>query len=171
VRIRGFLPIVLAILVAIFYGIAEISAEKTYERTIGSFWELSERASTLDMKADYLNRFVAGVDSARLSGNDAIIYPTPQNSVEQNITTAKSLQTRMNEIRGMDVTSFQYQQAISQVTAQEQGEAGNMLHVIEGRWFLTYHPLLWGWIQAIIVIGLVVTASFGIGLLMFDNNP
>ena len=52
----------------------------------------------------------------------------------------------------MDVTSFAYQQAISQITAQEQDEAHNMLNVIQGRWFLSHHPLFWDWINVVIYL-------------------
>lgn len=132
-----------------------VSADYEYSRKIGSFWNLSVKASTLQLKADYLNRFVAAVDSAHLSGNNAIIFPTPDNSVEQNLTTLHSLQQRMAEIRNMDVTSFAYQQAISQITAQEQDEAVNMLGVIEGRWYLNNHLIYWDWIGILIGLGLL----------------
>jgi len=130
-------------------------ANYEYSRTIGSYWDLSVRASTLDAKADYLNRFIATVDSAHLEGHNAVFFPTPENSVEGNIAVLKTLQKRMAEIRGMDVTSFAYQQAISQITAQEQDKAHALLGVIEGRWFLTHHPLLWDWI------------GIGLGVLLF----
>lgn len=133
-----------------------VRANYEYERTVGSFWNLSVKASTLELKADYLNRFVAAVDSAHLSGNDAIFFPTPDNSIEQNLMALHSLQQRMSEIRGMDVTSFQYQQAISQITSQEQDEATAMLSVIQGRWFLDHHLIFWDWVGGIIGFSVIV---------------
>src|SRR6266550_3352381 len=99
--------------------VGDVLTSYQYERQVGSFWELSVKASTLDKKADYLDQFVAAIDSAHLSGYNAVWLQTPDNSIAQNMVALHSLQKRMAEIRGMDVTSFAYQQAISQITAQE----------------------------------------------------
>lgn len=128
---------------------AEIVADYEYENTIGSYWNLSEKASSLELKSDYLDKFVVAVENAQLSGNDALWLKTPDNSVELNIIALHSLQSRMHEIKGMDVKSLAYQQAISQITAQEQGEATKMLDVIAGKWYLDKHILLWGWIDIV----------------------
>lgn len=142
----------IAVALLIFRAATDVNAHYQYERRVASFWNLSVKASTITAKADYLDQFVAAVDSARLSGNNALLFPTPDNSVEQNVATLKTLQHRMAEIRGMDVQSFAYQQAISQVTAQEQDEAQAMLGVIKGAWYLTHHPLLWDWINVVLYL-------------------
>ena len=164
---RVFAWVVLGLTVVLFgvWVFGAVHANYEYEQTIGSFWELSDRASALDLKADYLDKYVAALDSAHLSGHDAIIFPTPQNDVGQNLTALRSLQTRMHEIRTMDVQSFAYQQAISQITAQEQGQAQPMLDVLEGRWYLDHHPLYWGWICGIVVFLFIGGALGGIILL------
>lgn len=143
---------VVFVLLLVWRGAADVRAHYQYSNSIGSYWDLSVKASTLTMKADYLDRFVAAVDSARLSGHNAIFFPTPDNDVGQNVATLKSLQHRMAEIRSMDVTSFAYQQAISQITAQEQGEADKLLGVIEGAWFLNHHFLFWDWIDVVVYL-------------------
>ena len=147
-----------ALAILTLYIALHVRADYQYSRTIGSYWDLSVKASTLAMKADYLDQFVAAVDSAHLSGHNALFFATPDNDVAQNIATLRNLQHRMEEIRGMDVTSFAYQQAISQITAQEQDEAHNMLAVIKGRWFLSHHVFFWDWINMVIylVLGVVV---------------
>lgn len=144
--------IAMVILTVVLGGLGirqEILADYEYNNQIGSYWSLSEKASSLTAKADYLDKFVYAVDNAGLSGNNAIFLKTPNNSVEQNLNALHSLQTRMIEIRGMDVTSFAYQQAISQITAQEQGEAKAMLGEIEGSWYLKNHFWLWDWIDVL----------------------
>ncbi len=123
-----------------------------YDKEVGSYWALSVKAATLDKKAEFLDHFIVAIDSAHLSGYNAIFLKTPDNSVEQNMAALRSLQSRMREIRNMDVTSFAYQQAISQITAQEQDEATRLLSVIEGRWFLTHWPLWWNWIETLFVL-------------------
>ena len=155
--IAGIIAVGLTLWLALFFRVG-IRGSYEYERTIGSYWSLSVKASALDAKADYLDKFVAAIDSAKLSGHDALLFPTPDNDVGQNIAALKTLQTRMREIRKMDVTGFAYQQAISQITAQEQGEAKEMLDVIEGRWWLDHHPYNWDWIGLVIALALVLGA-------------
>jgi hypothetical protein len=146
-RAIGWMLVALFVVFLIWSITAEILADYEYDNSIGSYWSLSVKASTLAAKADYLDKFVKAVDAAQLTGNDAIFLKTPDNGIEQNLVTLHSLQTRMNEIRGMDVTSFAYQQAISQITAQEQDEASNLLGVIKGVWYLKNHSMLWGWVD------------------------
>jgi hypothetical protein len=134
----------------VFYrGVREVLYKYEYTRTIKSYWELSVKASTLEKKSEYLDQFVAGLNAAHLSGNNAIFFKTPDNSYEQNFAALTSLQTRMHEISEMNPKSFEYQVAIGQITAQEQGEAGKMLDQLEGVWYLNRHPSYWKWYDGI----------------------
>lgn len=146
---KSFIAMTASLLLVGLWIRAEVLADFEYDAAIGSYWSLSEKASSLDVKADYLDKFVSAVDAAHLTGHNAIFLKTPDNSVEQNLVALHSLQTRMHEIRKMDPTSFPYQQAITQITAQEQGEAGKMLDAFYGIWYLQNHFLLWGWIDFI----------------------
>jgi hypothetical protein len=148
-KIFGWITLAICLVLTVWGISAEVFADFEYENSIGSYWSLSEKASALDAKADYLNKFVTAVEAAHLEGNNAIFLKTPDNSIEQNMVALHSLQKRMNEIKGMDVTSFAYQQAIQQITAQEQGEASNLLGVIEGKWYLDHHLLLWDWVDVL----------------------
>lgn len=159
---------VLAVLFGIGMIVSDVKANYEYERTVSGLWDLSVKASTLELKSQYLDKFVAAVDSAHLSGNDAIVFKTPANDVGLNITALKSLQQRMHEIRGMDVQSFQYQQAISQITAQEQEGATEMLSVIEGAWFLNHHFWLWGWVELLVFLALIVAVIMGVAVASLD---
>lgn len=165
--IGGVLVAVMSICIVTSF-VYELSVDNEYDREIASFWSLSEKASTLPVKAAYLNQFVAAVDGAHLQGNNALFYKNPDNDITQNLVALHSLQTRMNEIQGMDVTSFQYQQAISQITAQEQGEATRMLSNIEGVWYLTYHPFLWEWVDLFRWLGMLGLLCVG-GFLIIDD--
>ncbi len=142
---KGFLIGLATFLTLLWVGYfaADIHASFQYENTVESYWSLSEKASTLDQKSAYLDQFVAALDAAHLGGNGAWIWQTPDNDYGQNYTALKSLQKRMQEIKGMDVTSFQYQQAISQITAQEQGEATKLLSCIKDVWFNCDHTFFW----------------------------
>lgn len=164
----GIAVVILAVAFAIWGVIAEVFADYEYSNQIESFWSLSVKASTLEQKTTYLDQFVSAIGNARLSPNDAVFLKTPDNSVEQNLIALKSLQNRMHEIKAMDVQSFQYQQAISQITAQEQGEAEHLLGVIEGAWYLENHPLLWQWYDLLKWLTLFVFGLTGVGLIASD---
>jgi hypothetical protein len=84
------------------------------------------------------------------------------NSFDMNFDALKTLQVRLHEIEKMDITSFQYQTAIQQITSQEQGDAMSMLTVFEGTWFKENHFLLWGWVCSTLVIILIVLFFVGI---------
>lgn len=139
---------------------AEIVTDYEYDKTIQSYWSLSEKASTLAQKSSYLDKYVAAIEGAGLSGNNAIIFPTPDNSYEQNLVALKSLQGRMHQIQGMDEQSFAYQTAIQQITAQEQGEAQHLTDTFEGIWYLRYHYWLWGWVDGLWWAGLILGLTF-----------
>lgn len=131
-----------------FHAIQEIYTNYECNRDLRSYWKLSAKASTLKQKSLYLDKFVANLEAAHLSGNNALILKTPDNSYEQNMTTLKSLQSRMEEIKSMDVKSFEYQQAMYQISAQEEGGVNGVGDLI-GVWYLDHHPSVWGWIDVV----------------------
>lgn len=149
-----------------FHAIQEIYTRYECNRDLLSYWKLSAKASTLKQKSLYLDKFVANLEVAHLSGNNALLLKTPDNSYEQNMATLKSLQSRMEEIRSMDVKSFEYQQAMYQISAQEEGGVNGVADLI-GVWYLDHHPSVWGWIDAVrwtleILFALVfITAKVG----------
>jgi predicted negative regulator of RcsB-dependent stress response len=154
------------ILMAIIIGFAQFRANYEYSTAIGSYWDLSEKASTLKQKSTYLDKYVAGLEdpATRFAPFNATIYQTPNNSFEQNLVAVKSLQSRMHQIQNMDETSFAYQTAIQQITAQEQGEGQEVTDTFEGCWMLGNHSGLWGWHVVIwwliIGLGLIFLAVF-----------
>jgi len=155
---KGFLIAVATILSFLWvaYIAADVHASFQYENQVESYWTLSEKASTLEQKSAYLDQFVKALDDSHLSGNGAWIWQTPDNDYGQNYTALKSLQQRMEEIKGMNVKSFEYQQAISQITAQEQGEARTLLACIKDVWFKCQHPLFWGPWELLGIFGLLI---------------
>jgi hypothetical protein len=154
-------PIFLAV-----HIVQEVHTNYIYDKTIQSYWDLGVKASTLEQKAAYINDFVEALDAAQLHGNDAVVFPTPNNSAEQNMVALKSLQSRMREIQHMDVTSFQYQQAMLQITAQEQGEAQSMLDTLKGVWYKSNHFFLWRWVDALRYILEILLGAIGLGLIV-----
>lgn len=137
---------IFVVAVMVSWGVAEFSADNEYSNFAGSYWELSDKASTLPQKSAYLDQYVAALKTpGKFAPNNATIYRTPNNSFEQNMVALTSLQGRMHQIQGMDEQSFAYQTAIQQITAQEQGEAHGLTSTFEGCWYLENHYFLWAW--------------------------
>ena len=55
----------------------------------------------------------------------------------------------------MDTSSFQYNTAIQQITAQEQGEAHSLINTIKECYVLQNHFIVWDWAGGISV-GLII---------------
>jgi hypothetical protein len=164
-----YLVFVASLLLIVGWIVAEVVANYDYNRSIGSYWELSDKASTLQQKSTYLDQFVGALEAAKLEGmNNAIFLKTPNNSFDQNMVALKSLQGRMHQIQGMDEQSFAYQTAIQQITGQEQGEAEHLTSVFYGCWYLQNHILLWGWIDLIIWILMFLFALIS-GMIAFGD--
>jgi hypothetical protein len=158
---------ILLVLISIFFIGVDI-----YKGAIGSYrynkeyecyWNLADKASTISKKAEGIDKFVSALENSGFQGKyNAIFLQTPDNSFDYNFEALKSLQLRMHEIEKMDVTSFQYQTAIQQITEQEQGQAREMLSEFKGIWWKEYHPLLWNWIcfiQVVLLLGLLITGE------------
>ncbi len=119
----------------------------------------------------YIDMFVEALDNSGLKGKyNAIYLKNPDNSFDKNLEMLKTLQTRLYEIKTMNISSFEYQQAISQITAQEQGEAKNMLDVFEGTWYLENHTWLWDWIGFLRLTFGIVLICIGVILLFSDDK-
>lgn len=132
-----------------------------YDNSIGSYWNLSVKASSLDVKSQYLDQFISAVRAANLSGNDALIFKTPDNSYEQNFDAITSLQSRMHAFVGQDPTTMAYQQAISQITAQEEDDNSSTIQVINGLWWKSNHYFFWNPIYIIAMFILLLAGVAG----------
>ena len=144
--------------------VAEVRASYKYEKNFSYAWNLSDKSSTIEAKAKYISEFVSNIEEHKdqFAENDAVFFTTPDNSFEKNLDAVKTLKERLEDIKKMDPTSFQYNTAIEQITKQEQGEAGKLLDVIEGCYFLKSYPILWGWYEGIIILFSIMLLIIGI---------
>lgn len=146
--------------------VSGVRASYEYENKVTAQWSLADKSSTIAAKSEHLDQFVTALESQGLQGSyNAILFKNSNNSFDTNLIALKTLQTRLHEIKTMDPASFQYQQAIAQITAQEQGEAKAMLDQFEGCWYLHYHFFLYDWILicwglAISIVGIADIALF-----------
>lgn len=142
-----------------------------YEREIGSYWNLAEKASTIEQKGIYIKSFVNAFKDKGLSGDyNALFMYTPDNSFDKNYEALLSLSVRLDDIQKMSITSFEYQTAIQQITQQEQGEAHNMLDVLSGVWLKQHYILVWDWIFPVVLVSACFIVFFGIVLLSIKGD-
>lgn len=154
-----------AIILLIIDGAVTIVGHYQYSKKYSSYWSLAEKASSIEKKIEGIDKFVAALESSSLSGKyDALFLETPDNSFDENFEALKSLQTRLHEIKEMDIKSFEYQTALQQITQQEQTEAGEMLSVFSGVWWKENHIMLWGWIGAVQVLVLIIVVFIAGGI-------
>jgi hypothetical protein len=161
------------ILVALVWiGIASFQgmvAGYNFSKDIGSYWSLAEKASTISQKSEYMDKFVVALENSGLKGqNDTLLFPTIDNSFDSNLDALKSLQKRLDDIKTMDISSFQYQTAIEQITKQEQGEAHKMLDILEGCWWKVHQGNLWNIWGFLTFLVPVIIGIVGLAILMSD---
>ena len=141
--------------------IKAVNADANYTREVGNYWTLADRSSTIEEKSKYINQFVEALEKSKHADNNALVLDTPENSFELNLRALKSLRDRLEEIKTMDVKSFEYQTAIQQITSQEQGDAKEMLDTLKGCWYLgNVCVFVWDW------LGITVVFVFGIALII-----
>lgn len=136
----------------------------------GSQWELADRSSTLETKSHYINAFVLSLESmdknGMLSEYNALFLKTPQNKTENNISAIKTLKSRLEEVSLIDFKSFEYNQAIHQITAQEQGESNELIYDLRGAFLLgSNYWYVWDWIGISIIV-FEITLFLGIIILI-----
>ena len=147
----------------IFLNVSKIAASYQYSKNVLSYWKLADKSSTIVEKSRNLDLFVAQFSDEKYKGEyDAIIFKTPDNSFDGNFKALTSMQLRLQEIKTMDISSFEYQTAIQQITAQEQGEAFDMLDTLKGVWYKENYFYLWDWVGFIFVLLSVVVLSVGL---------
>lgn len=133
-----------------------IMADYKFEKKYLQEWNLADKSSTLQAKQEHIDKFVQslekGYDAGDFASNNALFLKTSSNEFVANLTALKSLQERLKVVEKMDPNSFEYNTAIQQITAQEQGEASSMINVFLGCYALENYPLVWSWIGAIVML-------------------
>lgn len=158
---KGIFFIAIGSILIILSIIFAVIGNYEYDNQIKSYWELADKSSTVERKAENIDKFVEALEKTNLKGkHNAIWLKTPNNSWDYNLEALKTLQQRLHEIKDMDITSFEYQTAIQQITQQEQGKAGEMIGVFKSIWWKEKNIILWDWvglIQVLSCLGLIVT--------------
>jgi len=165
----GKVLFIVSSLLLVAWGTDMIIARYNYNKQCKSYWNLATKASSIPQKSIYIDKFVSSLESYDLYGQyNAIILKTPDNSFDENLKALHSLQTRLHEIQKMDVSSFEYQTAIQQITAQEQDEANDMISTFWDIWLKDHNILLWDWFAAIFLM--IIPACIIAGAKMWADN-
>lgn len=165
----GIVLVILASLGVITWIGFGVYANYQWSNTTESNWNLADKASTIQVKADYIDKFVAALKNGNLADNNALIWKTADNNCQNNINAVSTLKQRLDEIKTMDVSSFQYQQAISQITEQEQGQSEKLTGTLSGCWFKTNHYFLWNQILALLYF-VLITLGFIVGGILIAQD-
>lgn len=140
---------------AAFQITSAVKASFSFKRDYLFEWSLADKSSTIEDKTVHISNFIqrleAGHAGGGFAGHDALFLQQPDNSFAANLVALKSLQKRLVEIGDLEPDSFQYNTAIQQITAQEQGEAGAMLKTFKGCYQLSQYPITWGWVGIVIL--------------------
>lgn len=150
---------------AIFLIYNLVAENYYFEKDFKSSWELSDRSSTLQAKEQYMTQFIEELNnkSNQFTEYDAVFLKTPQNSFDNNLKAVTTLRDRLVDIKGMNESSFEYQTAIQQITAQEQGQADALIGTLRGCYDLKSYPITWAWlcvIYAIITFSLIAIGAY-----------
>lgn len=148
---KAILLIILAIVWFIPYCIfgwaINIANNNQWKNDIYSNWELSDRASTLDKKYDYLIKFKESLVANGLdSGYAGYVIKNPSNDLSLAMESLDSLITRVEEAKSLSATSLEYQQAIKQITTDEY--QGFNTCVFAGGWT---RKNLWRWMNTLFI--------------------
>ena len=163
-----------AILGSVIIGENTISSYH-YEKSYSQLWQLADKSSTIPAKQEYISQFLTALKDGKARGDfadyNAIFLKTPNNSFDSNLKALETLSHRLTEIQNMNPSSFEYNTAIQQITAQEQGEAGAMLAEFNGCYLLNNYLLVWGWIGFVaVVISLICFIGVGFFTIMFISE-
>lgn len=156
-----YILLTLSIVVLSIQGFFAIRANYLFEKQYLNHWNLADKSSTIEAKQKHINNFVKSLEEGNTRGQfaeyNAIYLQTPDNSFVNNLEAVKTLNSRLQEISKMSPSSFEYNTAIQQITAQEQGEAANMINNFRQCYKLANYPIIWCWIGEIIIICFVLT--------------
>ncbi len=173
-RTSGIFLLTFAILLALLQIGGLIATDYSFKRDIMSHWSLADKSSTIEAKSQHIQAMIQAIHarsapySGKFAQHNAVVLTTPQNSFQGNFEALKTLGTRLSEIQKMDPKTFEYNTAISQITAQEQGEANELIGTLDGCYTLKCWPIAWDWIGLLVLILWLVFGCIGIAIILED---
>lgn len=171
-KTTGFFLTIIGLALIGFIAGSLVYGSYKYEQKYLYHWELADKSSTIEAKQKHIEKFVDSLETGKnnkdFTAYGGLFLQTPSNSFRENMNALNTLNQRLNEIKEMNPSSFEYNTAIQQITAQEQGEASSMLDVFQTCYMLANYPythVLFGVIIAVIgffmtVIGATIFTEY-----------
>ena len=106
------------LVVCIFFIISAVnSSYKGYlfDKNIGSYCKLSFDSSDIALKIDYFNKCSDKLNQEWFNGYGAWWFKKPNNNMNELYKVTDSLNLRLNDIKNVNKTSFEYQKGLEQV--------------------------------------------------------
>lgn len=141
----------LILFVAIFCAVSIsqcVSASMEWNERVGYAWDMADKSSTLTEKSKYIDEYISRLKDVEHEEYGAIVYKIKSNRYDLNLKALETLGQRLKQVQKLDVNSFAYQTAIQQITAQEQGEAQNMIKVFYNAFILKKYWWAFSTVQA-----------------------
>jgi hypothetical protein len=165
----GGLIVSLAILFCVVIWIPHIVGDSNERlNDLTGYWELADKGSSIIMKSDNIDKYVAAIERLKLNeGYSGIILHNFSNNMSNNYDAIKSLQTRLHQIKSLDVQSMAYQVAMQQLTSQEWGQAEKLTEQFDYKYSNTVKPWTLGYLSVLPFIGFALVAFVGIAIITF----
>lgn len=91
-----------------------------YDNDLGSYYNLAVESSTAELKLKYLQKYREEIKKHNLEhGYGAWLVKLPDKKLENQIAVLDSIIERLKDINKMERTSFEYQQALYQISRNE----------------------------------------------------
>ena len=100
-------------------GVTAYLVGYSFDRDAGAYLMLTDDASVAPAKLAYLEQYREAVHTIVTGDNARLVWSTPQTSVANQFFVLDTLVERVTQVAQMDPASFEYQQAMLQITGQE----------------------------------------------------
>lgn len=118
----GFISLVVLFVGFLFFVAMPFSIYTGYKwnEQVEDYFQLSDKASSIEKKTEYLNKYVSVLKERGLdSGESVLFFTKPTTDLKNQFEILTSLQNRMIELKKLQPNSLEYQQALKQITDSE----------------------------------------------------
>ena len=144
----------ITIVFMLLLGYAYIYNWYIYDVRIGQYLSLSDDASTAEKKLEYIDKYIASINKY-IHRNDArFVFKRERLTCDVQLIVLETLKQRLEETTRMNPESFEYQQAMAQISGQEYGHTLDSINsIIHSCWLrqnlfvvfvLWFGPIIYG---------------------------
>ena len=150
----GICMVIMGIVLFIVSIVFVICFEYSYDKNFGQYLKLADDASTAKVKLDYFRQYKEAVMEIQRE-NAAYVFKQRQYTKSEQLKILDSLLKRLEDTSEMNEKSFEYQQAMYQISGQELNHTLNRINEIFKSCYLRSGAMaywcIWNWIPMIII--------------------